>query len=286
MRIFKYISDNDFEIVIDSIFKENLIKFSKAKEFNDPFELKPHFTGIFNDEFIKDFRNPKFLKNILKEQYNSNNEINRKMSFKEFFEYANTQSAAINEESRNIMNSQSLLDEFNKNYSLNIERFGILSLTTKEDNLLMWSHYANSHKGFVIEFDLNNDFFNTQIDSKFFCSKLDKVEYSEKRPSGKLADFENFTSICLTKSKEWEYEDEYRMFMPLEKAYSSSNDLFLFKFPRKMIKAVYLGCNMSIENKNIFLNLIKFEKYLNHIEIFQSRISEKDYKLVFNKINL
>lgn len=32
-------------------------------------------------------------------------------------------------------------------------RFGILSLTTKRDNLLMWSHYSNSHKGYCIGFD-------------------------------------------------------------------------------------------------------------------------------------
>lgn len=156
MRIFKYISDNDSEIVIDSIFKENLIKFSKAKEFNDPFELKPHFTGIFNDVLMENFK---------------------------------SQNTQINGLFKVIANSQFLLDELNKSYSLGIEKFGILSLTTKKDNLLMWSHYANSHKGLVIEFDLNNDFFNTQIDAEFFCGKLHKIEYSEKKTKWEISRF-------------------------------------------------------------------------------------------------
>lgn len=33
------------------------------------------------------------------------------------------------------------------------KQFGIYSLTSKSDNLLMWSHYADSHKGFCVGFD-------------------------------------------------------------------------------------------------------------------------------------
>lgn len=253
MQIFKYISDNNFQELTKNIFVKNLIKFSKVKDFNDPFELKPHFTGIINDELMKNFKSQNINTNGLFE-----NIINGK----------------------EILNL--VLNEFDRGIN---ENFGILSLTTKNDNLLMWSHYANSHKGFVIEFDSNNDFFNTQIDIKFHYGKLHKVEYSEKRPTGKLADFEDITSVCLIKSIEWEYENEYRMFMPLKKADFSANDLFLFKFPSEMIKSVYLGCNMSMKNRNILINLLKSEQYLNHIKIFQSQISEDDYKLVFNEIN-
>ncbi|WP_214826490.1 DUF2971 domain-containing protein [Chryseobacterium sp. ISL-6] len=39
-------------------------------------------------------------------------------------------------------------------YVENVNRnFGIYSLTTKNSNLLMWSHYGNSHKGFCIGFN-------------------------------------------------------------------------------------------------------------------------------------
>src|SRR5271154_115746 len=37
--------------------------------------------------------------------------------------------------------------------------FGILSLSKTPDNVLMWSHYAKSHCGFVIEFDSTHEYF-------------------------------------------------------------------------------------------------------------------------------
>ncbi|EPJ44297.1 MAG: hypothetical protein OFPII_35920 [Osedax symbiont Rs1] len=40
------------------------------------------------------------------------------------------------------------------------DMYGILSMTERIDNLLMWSHYADSHTGFVIGFDPSHDFFD------------------------------------------------------------------------------------------------------------------------------
>jgi len=35
--------------------------------------------------------------------------------------------------------------------------YGVLSLSAKNDNILMWSHYADYHKGFCIEFKRSPD---------------------------------------------------------------------------------------------------------------------------------
>ena len=37
-----------------------------------------------------------------------------------------------------------------------INNFGAFSMSQLKDNILMWSHYANQHKGFCIEFVRNN----------------------------------------------------------------------------------------------------------------------------------
>lgn len=39
------------------------------------------------------------------------------------------------------------------------DTMGVLSLTKRFDNQLMWAHYADSHKGIVLEFDPSSDFF-------------------------------------------------------------------------------------------------------------------------------
>ncbi len=37
---------------------------------------------------------------------------------------------------------------------------GVICFSSNYDNILMWSHYANNHKGICIEFDLNDSFFH------------------------------------------------------------------------------------------------------------------------------
>ena len=55
-------------------------------------------------------------------------------------------------------------------YLKKFQDYGIISLTTNNNNLLMWSHYADEHKGIVIGFDINennpSDFFYTPCQTK------------------------------------------------------------------------------------------------------------------------
>ena len=68
----------------------------------------------------------------------------------------------------------------------------------------MWSHYANKHKGIVLQFEIAK---NTET-----MLHAVKVNYSNEYPtlnfaqemSGQLA------KIMLRKSKDWEYEKEWR----------------------------------------------------------------------------
>ncbi|WP_323083783.1 DUF2971 domain-containing protein, partial [Aeromonas jandaei] len=94
---------------------------------------------------------------------------------------------------------------------IELNKLGITAMTETHDNILMWSHYANSHKGVCIGYDtdkicdenmqllpvkyLENRFEESDI---VRCSNLaetfDKVEYK----------------VVTTKSPQWQYEKEYR----------------------------------------------------------------------------
>jgi len=95
---------------------------------------------------------------------------------------------------------------------------GILSLSERNDSILMWSHYANSHKGFCIGFGNN-------LDVK--VSDVREVIYAEVRNTKFLFDFltnsdptlENFEEALrreyfLTKYIDWKYEKEWRIVGP------------------------------------------------------------------------
>lgn len=104
--------------------------------------------------------------------------------------------------------------------------FVSLSLTTKNDNLLMWSHYASNHTGFVIELETDHLFFNDPH------RHLYQVPYEQIRPGITLKECEELVAEVssylkgrkhvdevkienliqlFSKSPHWAYEDEWRL---------------------------------------------------------------------------
>lgn len=92
------------------------------------------------------------------------------------------------------------------------EYHGIMSFTEENDNLLMWSHYADQHKGIVIEFDHNHPFF-TMPKSGY---ALQPVLYRKTRVD-KLGN-SSLIAPYFHKSKEWAYEQEHRLLVCLADA--------------------------------------------------------------------
>ncbi|MEQ3636518.1 MAG: DUF2971 domain-containing protein [Thalassolituus sp.] len=108
----------------------------------------------------------------------------------------------------------------------------ILSLTTSDENPLMWAHYGDEHRGFCIGYDVSCPFFSS--DYCLIPASKGKVMYKDEKPVSDSPEFnpglydtflqavgleENVTSkteeiarkLYLTKSEDWEYEDEYRV---------------------------------------------------------------------------
>ena len=91
------------------------------------------------------------------------------------------------------MNSE--LDDFAQSLR---EKFNIISFSEENSSLLMWSHYANEHKGFCIEYSTNKFM-------SFFS-----VMYSNKIPNA-LVNECNIPLSMIIKSKDWQHELEWRI---------------------------------------------------------------------------
>ena len=74
-------------------------------------------------------------------------------------------------------NSNAIGQEF---MSVHNDKLGIFSLSRTEHSLLMWSHYANEGKGFVLAFDDNHEFFKLP-DMDGNITEPISVNYSSKR---------------------------------------------------------------------------------------------------------
>src|SRR5712691_1473820 len=94
-------------------------------------------------------------------------------------------------------------------------KIGILSLTERPDNHLMWVHYARNHSGFVLGFDARAAFFeeNSRV--------LRKVVYQKGPNVLSEADID----VCFNKADDWEYEQEWRCVRLFEHSESRMIDI-------------------------------------------------------------
>ncbi|WP_273241722.1 DUF2971 domain-containing protein [Hyphomonas atlantica corrig.] len=97
--------------------------------------------------------------------------------------------------------------------------FSVLSLSANPTSTLMWSHYAASHTGFCIEYDFGalpyTDLRNRMCFPVFYRNKrTDVSRYLAVRPRRR---FNNLigTYLSLIKSRDWEYEKEWRLVHPI-----------------------------------------------------------------------
>ena len=82
--------------------------------------------------------------------------------------------------------------------------FRIASLSASPDNFLLWSHYADGHKGVAIELDLPDKHPNiVEVIYSPFASV-----FNEEPKKG-----EDMRHIFNGKSEEWSYEQEYRVIL-------------------------------------------------------------------------
>lgn len=145
-------------------------------------------------------------------------------------------------------------------------------LCTDFKNRLMWSHYAESHTGFCVEYDFSG------ADPSVFSALPVPVFYSDTRPlvPWKAAfenTSENIAEACtelmlgvLTKDSAWGYENEWRILL------HSTEDPHL-KMPK--ISCLYLGSAISEENKTTLITIAK-EK---NIPVKQMTVDRGAYSL-------
>lgn len=166
------------------------------------------------------------------------------------------------------------------------DQFGVLSLAEKPDNLLMWAHYARDHRGFVIELDGEQPFFHRRESEEDRLRHLRKVQYSRDRPAVALEDY-NAADALLIKSVDWEYEQEWRMILPLDessqKLETEVGSIHLFELPPACVTGLILGSRMSSADREPILELLVGEERYSHVAVRQAELSAKAFRLTLSE---
>lgn len=113
-----------------------------------------------------------------------------------------------------------------------INACGVLTLSRNYDNLLLWAHYSNNHKGLVLGFDV-------LVDPEFFMWPLNVSYQDTYKAINYFRDGdEAINKIISTKSTHWAYEEEFRVLKKSSKAWP---------FQRESLTDIYFGCRSSNE---------------------------------------
>lgn len=148
------------------------------------------------------------------------------------------------------------------------DKLGIFSLSRNHNDELLWAHYANSHYGFCIEFDLErltsssgNDWFQFPVTYGDAPPKLTIRDVTSKDRENSFIE-----KMVGYKSERWRYENEMRIICqhPGSQPYDY-----------RSVKAIYFGLRMEQEQKQRIFEAMQGRE----ISYFQMELKDNSYVL-------
>lgn len=224
---------------VDTLFlilKNSNLYYSIANEFNDPFELTTQIFEGFDNEYLGRLFISKIDSRLLDK-----------------IDHFSTDYTQI------IINAWKSL----------IPQIGISCFSKSPLVSLMWSHYANKHRGVCIGFN-----FDLEINSEKIIQM--PVRYIENIEKCDFFNEENIVSgmmayhWLLSKSKVWQYENEVRRI--------NISKHGLLPIQLKIISEIYLGLNITVDEANDIREMLNNLK-LDHVKIFQTKIIPSTYRI-------
>ena len=207
-----------------------------------------------------------------------------------FFKYDSIQQEDINKIKQEFdSKSHEALKQARKIIS---DHFKITCLSERMDSPLMWAHYANKHFGFCLEYDFTSTLIGPRYPDLLSAQlMLFPVHYTETRPlltktifdrkniinymktrQIPNATFEKIMYELLSKSKDWDYEKEWRILN------ISGNPSMRLPKPRK----IFLGANMEDTIKQRIISIAKNKK----IPVYQMFLSADRYKFDYYQLEI
>ena len=279
MILYKYLSSERIDVL-----KNGSIRFTQPEFFNDPFEALPKVERLFSDDLLDGLyaimSDDKFLNSL-----SDNSES--KQFVKQFRETFIRDNFASNKNLfyQRLKPNEDLTNGMSRFFN---SIYGILSLSEVDDSILMWSHYASNHKGFVIGFNHSDEVSLLHDNAK----KPLKINYTKQRPHITIFDtkylsnqkylYRWYKTFLLTKSIEWCYEQEWRLIQSLSNYdKKESENIYLYKYNKEAVAEIILGCKISQQDENEILEIVKDWG----VKVYKMYISEDFYSLEKKEIS-
>jgi hypothetical protein len=264
---------------VPHILNNSSIKITNPTEFNDPFDCNFPSFNLEKVDMIKIAKSA-FLSS------SKSKKIDPKIEF-----ILRQQTGKANELKASI---QKDFDKLTDQWSVLLNQLRVLSLTTKPDNILMWSHYADFHKGATLKFryDPTSTFGSAKkvkyddgetLLPNFMEEMIKKLANSvfsdDEGTQQKTADTSSTEALYILlnylflKKKEWAYEGEYRIILEKTNAKiitNPSQNIDTIKFNPDELEEIIFGVSIDPDKTKIIEKIVE-SKFSNTKLVFAKK---------------
>jgi hypothetical protein len=322
LKVEKDNKGNDRIYTIENL-ANNQLHFSNAITFNDPFDCKFSLTHLgTREQWINDYKNQgynhrKALKEfnkdvkagyLIKKQENLyDGKIAEKISELVELGLARKEDFLVNNNP-----SQKRIGTDMNDYVRSVALPDVCCFSGNKKSILMWSHYADNHKGICLSFrsyketlDVNKNIIREGLTSEgiykegyeycllnLYPSTTNKLMvhgiFHEISYKDDLPESVNFFDIgktlnrfLVTKFTDWKYENEYRIMLPrlyLENGFA--------KYDKSSLEGVIFGLRTNYENAKLVYETVK-KNYLDEgitVNFYEAKEIPRKYEVEIDPI--
>jgi hypothetical protein len=280
MLLFRYFASHTLETL-----RESELKVSKASDFNDPFEfmfdLKGEMTPTLARKMMRNSKRQKDLLNELKRQEPRLSTREAKARLK------SRRKVMIN---RLVSQFDSTRPEWLEKRLQNIDaHLRLVCFSAQHDDplneILMWSHYADSHRGVRIGFEFPEANYPFAIVPVNYEKKRVELDFPRiGQPESSIALVTAIQKSIRTKSSAWKYENEYRLLIEprLCRADRGFAQMEFLPFNRAWVRRVDFGLKCPIPYSKSILEVVR-QKYVK-VDCFIAKYHDSDYALKYEPV--
>jgi Protein of unknown function (DUF2971) len=277
MILYKYLQPARVDVL-----ERKMIRFTPPGDFNDPFEFRPCIESAASDEAVRGYVEANF--DTIMET-----ELRKYGALLSGYEHMVKELALRNKPM--VLNLFRQLEpgflnklgpSFNSIFNQNV---GIMCLSEIPDSILMWGHYTDCHRGFVIGYDSDHPFFSKRRGPDDEFGFLRQVVYQRQRPQITLSDTSS-PAWFNTKSDQWTYEKEWRMLRILSEAdcrdKKTGFSICLFGFPEDSVLEIIIGLRAT---PSLIQELKSLSRAFPRASLLQASESSHEYSIELTKLS-
>jgi hypothetical protein len=174
---------------------------------------------------------------------------------------------------RRRVNAEFLRAEFAKIFD---SHHRIFCASKTKESILMWSYYAEEHKGVVLGFDFEKKPFKELKDWIVTINYQEPKSQFAYNPNDNKW-HESLLRVVGTKYKDWKHEEEVRAIFP--------GDEEIVKIPETTICNVIFGCRCPASERTEITNILNAPRY-SHVQISEAHMCRDHFALEFRTLSI